>query len=134
MQYATGNIVQFLQNVPTDAELVAILAHAEDNKLAYGCCTCLISSPGAPHVLVGDAWYCEGAEEHLKQARIQPFAEAAEKEFLWLGDPGGGLPYNNEMRRERVIPLLRAEIQRREQSRAQSVTGILDTDLSAPIA
>lgn len=134
MQYATGNIVQFLQNVPTDAELVAILAHAEDNKLAYGCCTCLISSPGAPHVLVGDGFYCETAPEHLEAARKLPFAAEAEKEFTELGNPGGGLPYNNEMRRERVIPLLRAEIQRREQSWAQSVTGILDTDLSAPIA
>jgi hypothetical protein len=120
----TENIQQFLRTAYTYEGLVALLAHAEDGKLSFTSCTCLIGSVNPGHALMAAGEYCAGS--HLEESRKIEFAEAAEEEFKQLGDPGDGLtPWSDELRRERIIPLICTEILRRES--AQSTANILDT-------
>src|SRR5258708_22634376 len=49
----TANIVQFLQTAYTDENLAALLAHAQDEKLSFFSCCCLIGVTNAPHALRG---------------------------------------------------------------------------------
>jgi hypothetical protein len=120
----TANIVQFLQTAYTDENLAALLAHAQDDKLSFCSCCCLIGVTNAPHALRGYvAEFAQGrvlpAEStHHQAVRVSSeLAAIAEADFAYLGS-------SDEERRERLIPLVEAEIARREQIReheAQSV-------------
>jgi hypothetical protein len=124
MHLETGNIQRFLQKAYTDEKLAALTAHTEDGKVAYGSCCCLIGIPGADHALLEAGGYCAGIVPHVDVARRQlPYAFAAEIEFFALGkSERPGWPPTDELRRERLLPLLYAERDRR----AQSTTAILD--------
>jgi hypothetical protein len=103
-------IERFLREQYSDEKLAALLAHAEDGKLAFGSCCCFIGVATAEHALQEDnyiqAWNTP-LEDHLNRARKLPFARDAEDEFCDLGG-------NNRDRRQAIIPLIRAEIARRD--------------------
>ncbi len=121
----TKNIQNFLRTAYSDEGLAALLAHAEDGKLSYTSCTCLIGSVNPGHALLPAGGYCEDIW-HLYIVRALPFAKEAEAEFDKLGDPGDGLtPWSDELRRERVLPLIQAEISRRGNERIQFSANIL---------
>jgi hypothetical protein len=111
----TANIQKFLETAYTDEKLAALLAHAQDGKLAYSSCCCLIGIPGADHALVGAGEYCGPIVEHVNMTRAEvPYAAAAEFEFCGLGvDERLGHPLSDVLRRERLIPLILAEQSRR---------------------
>ncbi len=109
----TENIVKFLQTAYTDEKLAALLAHAQDGKLAYNSCCCFIGVATADHALeIGrdkrGAHYPTPDVIHIHRAKELPFADAAEYEFYGLG-------LTDEKRREKLIPLILAEMERRAQ-------------------
>jgi hypothetical protein len=111
----TANIVKFLQTAYTDENLAALLAHAQDEKLSYCSCCCLIGITNAPHALRGYIpEFSQGrvppAEStHHQTARLNSeLAASAEADFAALGN-------SDAERREHLIPLVEAEIARREE-------------------
>jgi len=123
MQFKTGNIKLWLENLP-DINLAALRAHAEDGRLSFSSCSCLVGSRTAPHALGTAGEYCDQDSAHLEVARSMPYGLNAEAEFDALGNPGDGLsPSSDALRIERLMPLILAEQDRR----AQSTTGILDS-------
>lgn len=108
----TDGIMRFLAGQPTD-KICAVLAHAEDGKLAYMSCCCLIGSFTAEHPLSGiDS--CPDRSVHYVNAKKLPYALAAEVEFCDLGSLNSDAGREDAGRRRRVIPLLRYELRRRE--------------------
>lgn len=124
MQLKTGNIQKWLETLP-EVNLAALRAHCEDGKLSFSSCSCLIGSRTAQHALGTIGEYCEEDTVHLEVARSMPYGLNAEAEFDALGNPGDGItPPSDDLRRERLMPLIVAEQERR----AQSTTGILDAE------
>lgn len=102
------NIKKFLQTAYTDAKLAALLAHAQDGKLEYNSCCCFIGAAQSDHALFSEGEFCYLVVDHLEGIRqTNEFANEAEMEFLFLGN-------TSDERRERIIPLIVEEMQRRE--------------------
>lgn len=121
----TENIQRFLQTAFTDERLTALLAHAENGSLSFTSCCCLVGSARSDHALMSAGQYCDNYG-HLHEARRLPFADAAEDEFNLLGCADDGRRFD-ALRRERIIPLIRDEITRRENECSQSTANILDS-------
>jgi hypothetical protein len=111
----------FLQNHYSDEKLAALLAHAEDGKLAYHSCCCFVGVSNANHSLRthgegvqmsinGEHSFVESA--HCLEARSLPSAELAEDEFYDSGK-------TDAERRAKLIPLIHEEMERRERLRAE---------------
>jgi len=82
-----------------------VLAHARAGKLAFNSCCCFIGCFTADHPL--QAW-SNNFDVHYHYARKLPGALGAEQAFLEIGRN------DDELRRRRIIPILRAELRRRE--------------------
>lgn len=119
----TGNIVKFLaSSAYSDESLAALLAHAQDGKLAYSSCCCFIGVSTANHSLRGNMSQIAAAlQVHYGDARELPYALKAESEFCLLGK-------NDEERREAIIPLIIAEQERREQLRMEDIEAEAETN------
>lgn len=108
----------------TDEKLASLLAHAEDGKLAFQSCCCLIGIPTADHALRGEVPPFEpGEEPHYQFAKSLPNAESVEMAFLFLclsEDDSCFRAFSVERMQARLIPLIRSEMQRRESSRSQT--------------
>ena len=122
----------------TDERLAALLAHAEDGKLSFGSCCCLIGIPTADHALRGhtsdfenylDPHYfvskygLPGFSAAVLDAKALPGIEAVETAFLNLSRLAPGRrrsPEEDVERRAKLIPLIKAEMRRRESLRAQA--------------
>jgi len=105
---STENIVKFLETAYSDEKLAALLAHAQDGKLGFYSCCCLVGTATAMHALVAAPKDRNvTGDEHLSIARQLPYAYAAESEFSHLGK-------TDVERRKLLIPLILAEIERRE--------------------
>ena len=111
----TSNIVKFLQTAYTDENLAALLAHAQDEKLSFFSCCCLIGVTNAPHALRGYVpEFAQGrvlpaGSTHHQSVRLgSELAADAEEEFFFLGN-------SDAERRKHMLPLIEAEIARREQ-------------------
>jgi hypothetical protein len=124
-----ANIVTFLQTTYTDETLAALLAHAQaepgedpDRKLSFFSCCCFIGVPNAPHALRGympefaQGRVLPAGSTHHQSVRLSSeLAADAEEEFFFLGN-------TDAERRERLVPLIEAEIARREQGREIEVS------------
>lgn len=100
----------------TDERLVALLAHARDGKLHYVSCCCFIGIATADHAL--RERNCVGDEAgHYWRAQDLPGAFEAERAFYLLGKKNFSL-LDNALRTRLIIPLIRAEMRRRELARA----------------
>jgi hypothetical protein len=118
-------IMQFLQTAYSDEQLAALLAHAtvepgEDaqRKLSFFSCCCLIGVTNATHALRGyvpefalGRVLPPGSTHHQSIRLSSQLAADAEEEFFFLGT-------TDAERRERLIPIISTEIQRRETIRA----------------
>ena len=126
-------ISNFLRTEYTDADLAAALAHAQDGKLSYYSCCCLRGIPSANHALRGarkeEAGFTTevyGPLDHAKgndalfDLQLSSKYQQADTAYFNLGDPGFGHSWLAEdaLRRSRLIPLIEAEIARRESERA----------------
>jgi len=107
-----------------DSWLAALLAHAQDGKLGFYSCCCLIGSRTASHALrpayaAGVAFvreYQNNPEfarflDHLCRARMLEGAGEAERAF-------GSLGKDDAERRCRLIPMVRAELRLRDNERS----------------
>ena len=107
---------QFLRTAYTDERLAWLLAHARSGKLAYRSCCCLVGVVTAPHALQEESRIFDSIHPHYLMAKRLPGAQEAERAYCalgylgnsWLSSPREGL------RRRRLIPLILAEIRRRE--------------------
>ena len=110
-----------------DDRLAALLAHAQDGKLAYNSCCCLVGALTADHPLQKSAQQCNHWDpaNHLFRARQIPRALRAETAFNALGCGQekrrfGRPQYGDDaLRRRRLIPMIRAEMRRRDQIAAR---------------
>lgn len=117
-------ISEFLRSAYTDEKLAALLAHAEDGKLSYWSCCCFIGIPTADHALRGEmAGVAASIEAHYLAARALPGAELAEWAFIELGFGGS----NRCKALAILIGLIKAEMERREQERSESLSPTLVT-------
>lgn len=98
-------ISSFLQTAYTDAQLAALLAHAQDGKFSYMSCCCFIGITTADHALRGEMGSVTASmEPHYEKAHDIPNAEKAEDAFILIGaadDPS------------LIIPFVLAELDRR---------------------
>lgn len=102
-------IRSFMREHYTDERLAMLLAHARDGKLDYTACCCFIGIVTANHALT-EKWTHGGDRTvpHLAAARHLVGAYDAEESFFQFG------PGNPEKRRRILIPMIRAEMRRRE--------------------
>ena len=111
-------IAGFLQNAFTDERLAETLAHAEDGKLSWHSCCCLLGIPTAGHALQGSM--INGVSElHYIKARAL-WGVAPDMAFGDLSTLRNFESADAE-RRAKLIPLLKAEIARRDRERTESV-------------
>ncbi|SRR5581483_3686563 len=106
---AKQHLRAFMRAHYTDERLAALLAHARDGKLVFGSCCCFIGSATADHALKGAEHYC-WREPHLALARTLCGAYHAEQAYKYIA--------RGDIRRRRIIiPMIRAEMKRRERER-----------------
>jgi len=117
-------ISQYLQTAYTDEQLAALLAHAEDGKLSFYSCCCLAGIPTANHALqsvtyAADGWWelkDEWTHENLETDEQVAVSDA----FKDLADGGDRKDLEDAERRAKLIPLVKAEILRRDSLREYS--------------
>lgn len=98
----------------TDERLAMLLAHAEDGKLSFWSCCCLLGVANAPHALIGKSMMSIAGYSHESLLRdAMPIATDAEDEFIEMGD--------DTDRRAKLIPLIREEMERRNSLSTQNV-------------
>jgi hypothetical protein len=108
-------LTDFMQKHYSDEQLAALLAHAEDGKLSYWSCCCFIGIATANHPLQSEiSSEMASAEPHYMEARRMVNAQEAELAFLQLSRRD-----SEEGRRAKLIPLIRSEMNRRAELRAQ---------------
>lgn len=109
------HIRAYLQTAYTDEQLAALLAHARDAKLSFYSCCCFIGIPTADHALKGHIGYGYGSTPHYQTARGSYGATMAEQAFCQVGWRLSKTRTGEDAARRRfVIPLVRAEMKRRE--------------------
>lgn len=116
------NIRKFLQVNYSDEKLAALLAHAQDGRLSFSSCCCLIGVATADHALRGHWHQQQGMQAcdqpHYKKAINLDFAFLAESEFKHMTDGDIYDPASDEQRRQRIIPIILEEMKRREDLKA----------------
>lgn len=105
-------IRSFMQNHYSDERLTALLAHAKDGKLVFASCCCFVGAATADHALRGRTNDFE-YQSHYKNAQRLEGAFAAEVGYYALG------PEDESLRLRILIPIIRAEMKRRDASRKQ---------------
>ena len=122
LKEAKGHIRAFLKLYPDD-RLAALLAHAQDGKLSFLSCCCLVGSINAPHALQGSD-YNPYTARHVIEARLLPgatLAEIAYNRIAWarpeLLDLGRG---GDPLRLRRLIPMIRSEMRLRDRIQEQA--------------
>jgi hypothetical protein len=108
-------IRNFLRANYTDERLAMLLAHAQSGRLSYDSCCCLIGLPSASHALYGRDEFCadRGAPNPTHYGIVSDTYAGglAESAFLRLGP-------DDATRCRRLIPIVKAEIRRRDHERA----------------
>jgi len=116
-------IRNFLRTAYTDERLAWLLAHARSGRLVYNSCCCLVGVVTADHSLQGKVPVKELASSHYALAKTFVGASSAERAYQDLGYIGKTrVPSADEVRRRRLVPLVKAEIWRRERIQAERPT------------
>lgn len=87
----------------SDEKLASLLAHAQSNKLAWHSCCCFVGVATATHPLKGRL----SVHRHLEDARQLPYGHLADSAYFFLAG-------TDEKRRRILIPMIKAEMKRRE--------------------
>ncbi len=117
----------FLRIAYSDERLAWLLAHARSGKLSYRSCCCLVGVATADHPLqeraapIGLAPWLTPSGSHYAFAKTFLGANEAERAYYYMGHIGksGFFSSADAQRRRRLIPLVRAEMRRREWQRVQ---------------
>lgn len=127
MEMSTKAIERFLKTAYTDEQLTMLLAHSEDGKMSFYSCCCLRGVPTADHALRGSFV----REERVTSPGDHPaywdtattLHHDAEREFYDLSSmkPSNEDQYDlsDAERRTKLIPLIKAEMARRDALRTQ---------------
>lgn len=108
----------FMQAQYTDERLAQLLCHARDGKLSYASCCCFIGVSTADHALQSWQEDPDVAQPHIRVARSLPLAHVAEVAFRDLVKTWW-IEGDSDLCRQRIlIPMIRAEMKRREKLRA----------------
>ena len=113
-------IRDFMQNHYTDARLAELLAHAQNGYLDYTACCCFIGITTADHALVREGGMeSRGTTMHYFAARELDGALAAEQAFNHIANYAKykTTEARNAFRRRILVPMIRAEMKRRERAR-----------------
>lgn len=102
----------FLRTEYTDEKLAALLAHSEDGRLAFFSCCCFAGLPSATHALRGVAL----AEFEILRGMAEGHDKDLDEALPWfqMSNAFCGLGIDDEVRRAKLIPLIKAEMDRRE--------------------
>lgn len=114
----------FMRDYYTDEKLAEVLAHAQDGKLSYNSCCCFIGAVTADHALRSELPHSPvptGSTQlkHYRVAKLLHGARLAESAFLAIGGVDNIWLGADKKRRRILIPMLRAEMRRRERLQAQ---------------
>lgn len=94
----------------TDERLSWLLAHAESGALSFWSCCCFIGIPSSDHALRGEIEGFKGQigthYDTMRRGYMWDEAGIAERAYRSLGD-------TDAERRAKLIPLIRAEMERR---------------------
>lgn len=107
-------ITGFLRKQYTDEKLAALLAHAQDGKLAYYSCCCFAGVATAHHALRG---------EMPADGSISAGSKSGHEDndsWMAMSNAFCELGMDDEARRAKLIPLIKAEMARREALRPES--------------
>lgn len=122
-------LTDFMRKHYTDEKLAALLAHAEDEKLSYFSCCCFIGVSTADHALRCFGEYVgsinNSGEDHYDTAYRTNDGDLADIAYCNLAatDEEDDLKADAE-RRERIIPLIKAEMNRRQCIRESKQTSL----------
>lgn len=105
----------FMRANYSDERLAWLLAHARSGKLAYNSCCCFIGVATADHALRD--LLSTGLGAHLAYARELPGSACAELAYAHLSGCEDIATADAERQRI-IIPMILAEMRRRERSRA----------------
>jgi hypothetical protein len=106
-------IRQFMRDNYTDERLAMLLAHAQEGKLEYHSCCCFIGVPTADHALQNEIRDLPSSHHYFTGVRLVN-ANAAEKAYYLLGVRASRSDTEDALRRRILIPIIRAEMKRRE--------------------
>lgn len=118
-------ISDFMREEYSDERLAMLLAHAEDGRLVFQSCCCFIGVATADHALKQSLPSGEpGNVQHYRTARALTNAPYAEMAFMNLchGTTSKGDRFDDEIGRARLIPLIRAEMERRANETRSAIT------------
>jgi hypothetical protein len=119
LKFVKGVLRSFIREHYTDQKLTEVLAHAQDGKLAYLSCCCFIGVVTATHALKGEEKHMNA--DHYLAARELHGSVQAEFAYAHLGQGADSYEEQDPLRRKRLIPLLRAEMKRREKLRTNTL-------------
>lgn len=123
MQERKAPIRAFMQTHYTDERLAALLAHAKDGKLSYWSCCCFLGAANAPHPLqTEDHFYLS---QHCMEAFKLSGGGDAHFAYASLGSDG------DSGRRRILIPMIRAEMKRREKLREGASCDVVHAEVVA---
>ena len=111
-------IREFLRGYYSDEKLAMLLAHAQSGRLAYFSCCCLVGFPYGDHSAEG--FNARSPTRHPITVSKTAEGRAADAAFYSLGLLGKITEMRDELdsvRRRRLIPMIKAEMKRRERER-----------------
>jgi hypothetical protein len=91
----------------SDERLAWLLAHARSGRLAFVSCCCFIGIATADHALKGETGHLYYLERHYRDAKWLPGATVAESAYALLAE-------DDAQRIRRLIPMIKAEMRRRD--------------------
>lgn len=108
----------------TDERLTMLLAHTQDGKLSFWSCCCFAGIPSAVHAL-------RGKMETITQSFRDGHSSGGASDPLWVAMSGEfcGLAREDAERRAKLIPLILAEMKRREALKPE--VGFINNDTEA---
>ena len=122
----------FMREHYTDAKLTELLTHAREGKLAFFSCCCFIGIATADHELRPHAILPIDVRgiHHYARAKELPGAREAEQAYAYLG-MGGHRPLAQDQHRIKLlIPMIKAEIRRRNRIAFKENYGSVQTAIS----
>jgi hypothetical protein len=108
-------IRNFMQKHYSDERLTMLLAHAQDGKLRFYSCCCLAMTPFVNHGLI-EGW-CDEPGKCGKYEYFQVTVSRAFNRIGWHRSDDA-----DRTRRRILIPMIRAEMKRREVLKSQTFT------------
>jgi hypothetical protein len=123
-------IREFMRRAYTDERLAMLLAHAQEGRLRHDSCCCLASLPFVKHTLISG--WCRNPPECAQDEQYEVGVSYAFNRLIDFSRTGDD-DTDNAARRRILIPMIRAEMQRRDRARAAKQLGVIETENFAEV-